>query len=200
MRIYLVRHGQTEWNREKRIQGSIDQPLNLRGEMQAHRLGRQLKEIPFDQIYSSPLSRARQTAEILTQHFPGKIELDPILRENHFGAAEGMTREEYFQSFATQIAEVEAIPFPQRAHHKVVPDAESLAEVATRVLPFLHRVVQEGKGKNLLAVTHGGVIRALLIALFEIEYDVENTGYVMIEYTDGQFLLQEKQGLVARGG
>lgn len=199
MRIYLVRHGQTEWNREKRIQGSIDRPLNLKGEMQAHRLGRQLKEVDFDLIFSSPLSRARQTAEILNQYLTREILLDPVLKENYYGMAEGMTRDEYFHHFSSQIAEVEAIPFPKRAHHKVVPDAESLADVASRVVPFLDRVVQEAKGKNLLAVTHGGVIRAVLIALFEIEYDIENTGYVMIEHEDGRFHLREKHGLLSAG-
>jgi broad specificity phosphatase PhoE len=199
MRIYLVRHGRTAWNREKRLQGSIDQPLDEEGESQAHQLGIRLKEVDFEKIYSSPLSRAHRTACILNQYMQKEVSVEPALREGSYGSAEGLTQSEYHQIFASQLAEAKSLPLNQRARHRTIPGSETMAEVANRALPFLMNLAQTQKGKNLLIVSHGGVIRSLLVTLFEMDdtgFSIENTGYVVLEFKDACFTMKETSGFV----
>lgn len=198
MRLYLTRHGRTQWNKEFRLQGSINEPLDETGRLQAHELAVRLKDHCFDRIYSSPLDRASETAFILNKYLQTTIVLEAALREASYGSAEGLTREEYHQQYAEQIRHVRGLPLPERIHSRVVPDGESTAEVAGRVLPFLTGLAQEWLGKSLLVVCHGGVIRAVLVALFEWDdrkISIENAGYVVLEYQEGKFTLQETHGL-----
>ena len=195
MRLYLTRHGRTQWNKELRLQGSINEPLDQTGRLQAHELALHFKDLPFEQIYSSPLDRAKETASILNKYMQTTIVLEAALREASYGAAEGLTREEYHQQYADRISHVRGLPFPERIRSRVVPDGESTAEVAGRVLPFLTSLAQEWMGKNLLLVCHGGVIRAVLVSLFEWDdrkISIDNTGYVVLEYhQEGRFMLKE---------
>jgi broad specificity phosphatase PhoE len=97
----LVRHGETEWNYDKRIQGHTDIPLNTRGRGQAESLGSRLAIVPLDTIYTSDLVRARETAEIIAASQPREIPVAimPDLRECNYGRWEGLTREEVSQQF-----------------------------------------------------------------------------------------------------
>lgn len=194
MKLYLVRHGQTEWNKDTRIQGQIDIPLDETGRLQAHELGVLLKTTVFDLIYSSPLKRAKETAEILNGYLQSRIILEASLREASYGSAEGMKREEYRLKYANELARIHNLPFHKRMTSKVIPDGESTEEVATRALCFLKNLVSEGKEKKLLIVCHGGVIRSVLVSLFKLNdrrISIQNTGYAVLEYYKGNFLLGE---------
>jgi uncharacterized phosphatase len=146
--LYLVRHGETDWNAQRRIQGSTDIPLNQMGREQAETTGRLLARRDWDGVFSSPLSRAFETASIIAQEVgiegPQTI---AALVERNYGEAEGLNWEQ-----------VEA-RFPGDTP---VPGRESHAEVAERVLPALVALASSRPGESLIVVSHGGVIRSVL--------------------------------------
>lgn len=149
--LYLVRHGETDWNAQRRIQGSTDIPLNAMGRAQAATTGRLLARREWDGIYSSPLSRAFETARIISDEVglgrPGTI--DAIVERN-YGAAEGLNWEEIEARFPGDTA---------------VPGRETHREVADRVIPALVQLAASRPGSALVVVTHGGVIRSVLNAV-----------------------------------
>jgi len=146
--LYLVRHGETDWNRERRIQGLTDIPLNETGRAQARATGMLLTRRRWDGIFSSPLGRARETASIIAAEV-GLAEptLVDALVERNYGQAEGM-----------DWVEVET-RFP---HGTLVPGRESREQVGARVIPALMDLAAERPGDALLVVSHGGAIRAVL--------------------------------------
>jgi 2,3-bisphosphoglycerate-dependent phosphoglycerate mutase len=143
--LLLVRHGETDWNRELRIQGSSDTELNATGRAQALELARELADVPLDAVYTSDLGRARETAEIVVADRELEVKLDPDLRERRFGSWEGLTRAE--------IAE----RFPDLEHH----DGETDDEVRQRILAAVGRIVAAHPGEDVLVVSHGGALNAL---------------------------------------
>ncbi|WP_440711293.1 histidine phosphatase family protein [Herbiconiux sp. YIM B11900] len=146
----FVRHGQTDWNFQKRIQGSTDVPLNETGREQARETGRVLAERQWDGVVASPLGRARETAEIIAAELGlDGVELVPELVERSYGEVEGLNAE--------QIAE----RFPGHPMN-VVPGRERRSEVVARVLPALEALAEEHPGESLIVVSHGGVIGSLI--------------------------------------
>lgn len=146
--LYLVRHGETDWNRQKRIQGLTDIPLNDTGRAQAKNTGMLLARRRWDAVYASPLSRARETASIIAAELGlGEPTLLDALVERNYGAAEGLN---WF--------EVES----EYPHGTSVPGRESREEVGARVVPALIALAEERAGQALVVVSHGGAIRAVL--------------------------------------
>lgn len=146
--ISLVRHGETDWNRARRIQGRTDIPLNDTGRDQARHTAGLLARRRWDAVLTSPLARARETAEIIA----GELGLpDPesvaALVERNYGAAEGL-----------DFRQIEA-RYPEGSD---VPGRESREEVAARVVPELQRIAAARPGESLVIVSHGGAIRAVL--------------------------------------
>ena len=153
--LTLVRHGQTDWNLAKRIQGSTDIPLNDTGRADARWAAEQLAGSTHHTIYASPLVRARETAEIIAEHL--SLEAPTLvrdLREREFGDGEGMLVADYLAQYGDWLAEV--------------PGAESLAEVAARSLRALDQIALDARrrsaplAESVVVVAHGGVIRALI--------------------------------------
>jgi 2,3-bisphosphoglycerate-dependent phosphoglycerate mutase len=143
--LLLARHGETDWNRELRVQGTSDTELNALGRSQAAELAQQLADTPLDAIYSSDLSRARETAEIVAVTTGHEVRVDPGLRERDFGSWEGLTREEIDARFA------------DHEQH----DGETYEQVRARVLATAHRIVAAHPGETVLVVSHGGALNAL---------------------------------------
>lgn len=145
----FVRHGQTDWNLERRIQGATDIPLNETGREQARETGRVLAERQWDGIVASPLSRARETAEIIGS-FVGipEVELVDALVERRYGAVEGLNGEEIAARFPDPTAPV--------------PGREKRSAVVARVLPALQALADEHPDAALIVVSHGGVIGSLV--------------------------------------
>ena len=149
--IYLVRHGETDWNRARKIQGSTDIPLNDLGREQAATTGRLLARRQWDGIYASPLSRARETAQIIAREAGlGEPELIPGIVERNYGTAEGMTGDDIDRLF------------PNGAE---VPGRETREEVTSRVIGALHELAAQHPGESVIVVAHGGVIRSVLTAV-----------------------------------
>ena len=137
--LLLVRHGETDWNAERRWQGHADVPLNERGRAQARALAEQLGSEHIDAVYTSDLGRARETAEIVGACLGIPIVVEPDLREIDVGPLEGLTAEEA-QAFAGWHGE------PVEAHSR-------------RILQALARIAEAHPSGRVLTVTHGGSMR-----------------------------------------
>lgn len=151
MLLTLVRHGETEWNRQRRIQGSTDIPLNDTGRAQASMAANLLRRRAWDAVYTSPLSRAAETAEVIARELglssPTSV---PQLVERHYGDAEGLSDTEL------------AARYPQGVR---VPGRESREQLTARVMSALTGIAEDHVGEAVVVVSHGGVIRAVLGAV-----------------------------------
>jgi uncharacterized phosphatase len=149
--LYLVRHGETDWNLQRRIQGSTDIPLNITGRKQASNTGRLLARRHWDAVITSPLSRAAETAQIIAAELdlPAPESL-PELVERAYGEAEGLDDRQLARRYPANTP---------------VPGRESRDDVARRVLPALMQLAEDRPGQHLVLTTHGGVIRTVLEAV-----------------------------------
>jgi uncharacterized phosphatase len=148
--LYLVRHGETDWNRQRRIQGRTDIPLNATGREQARLTGMLLTRRPIDRVVASPLGRARETARIIAGELGlAEPEFHDALVERDYGEAEGLT-----------YREIDA-RYPEGTR---VPGRETREEVAARIIPALLALADAHPGESLVVVSHGGAIRAALLA------------------------------------
>ena len=153
--IVLVRHGETDWNADDRCQGSIDVPMNARGRAQADELALTLRDIHFDAAYTSPLSRARDTAAaILAGSALGAIDM-PDLSELCYGTLQGLT-------FAEWPADVRAT-WAETPWAVIFPGGESLSMVRVRVARALRRLLETHRGQTVLVASHGHANRVMLI-------------------------------------
>jgi broad specificity phosphatase PhoE len=159
-RLYLVRHGATELTAEDRFAGDIGVELSDEGRSQAERLAVRVRDHGISAIYSSPLSRAVETARIVATGCGLEPRLSDGLREIHHGHWEGLTRQEVEARFAAQYAAWEEDPFT------FAPEGgESGVSVLARALPALREIVVRHAGLNVLAVSHKATIRLLLSSL-----------------------------------
>lgn len=147
--ILLVRHGETDWNLHRRLQGHADTPLNDRGREQAGALAAELAHEPIDAVYSSDLVRAHETARIVAERHGLHVTAIDALRERNFGTWEGLSDDE-----------IEA-RFPER-QDGVLGDGETREEMAHRVLDALQRIAEQHPDGRVLVVSHGGPLRAVL--------------------------------------
>jgi probable phosphoglycerate mutase len=152
-RICLIRHGETAWNAELRIQGQRDLPLDAAGLAQAEALARRLADERFAAIYASDLLRALQTAQPLARRLGLAVQPEAELRERHFGCCEGKTREE-IQAGDAVVAEMLAARRPDY----VLPGGESLRRHLDRVVACLSRLAQRHAGQRIAVVSHGGTL------------------------------------------
>jgi broad specificity phosphatase PhoE len=149
-RILLVRHGETDWNLTRRLQGHSDRPLNETGREQARSLAAELAEEELEAVYSSDLSRAQETAHIVAEARGLDVTALPELRERHFGSWEGLTDDEIHERFPEEVAD------------GVLGDGESRDELDRRILAALSGISEEHPGGTVLVVSHGGPLRAVL--------------------------------------
>ena len=146
--IYLIRHGQTDWNMERKIQGQTDIPLNINGKHQAEGVAEEITNLKIDRIISSDLSRAKETAEIINKKIGTKITFDERIREVDYGDFEG--------KFIENIKDEEWILFNQNPEKK---NGESRKHVYDRVKNFLKEIKDD---ENVLVVTHSGALKMML--------------------------------------
>lgn len=143
----LLRHGQTDWNIDLRLQGVTDIPLNATGLEQARIAGSKLNSADWDFVCASPLSRAKVTAEVVAGHLGiSEVSIEDLLLERSFGVAEGLTYPEWKAAHPSGIA----------------PEAESLGDLRDRGHLLLERMLNVYRGTRVLAVSHGAMIRKLL--------------------------------------
>ncbi|MCU0495421.1 MAG: histidine phosphatase family protein [Chloroflexaceae bacterium] len=156
--LYLIRHGETDWNMEGRWQGQTDVPLNSVGQRQAELLAARLRteDIYFDAIYSSDLARAYQTAWAVGAALAVPVQLLPPLREIDLGAWSGLTAPEIKSRFPDEFACLERGEDVRRG------GGESLAMLQQRAVTAVSAMVAQHPGETLAMVAHGGTIRGLL--------------------------------------
>lgn len=186
MRLYLVRHGETDWNRVGRIQGRLDVDINLFGVKQAHLCAKRLKHIPFDKAFTSPLARAVQTAEIINQHHQLRIEAHKDLEEIHLGNWEGMTWSEINRSYRTLMTDMQRERKMANIH-----GGESYEDVIERSMGFIESI-KNHPYEHILVVSHGGVIKSILSHVLGLSiekrsnFNVMNTSMSILEYHKSQ--------------
>lgn len=156
--IYLVRHGETEWNKIGRMQGHTDIPLNSSGISQAHDLRKILDPIDFYAVYASDLKRALDTARILIHNKNIKIQRDKDLRERSFGMYEGKPSVETWNELRP-VLDMYDDTHPLIANNNV----ETNNQMRKRVIQSLLSIAEKNKGKCILVVAHHGVMKQLLL-------------------------------------
>jgi probable phosphoglycerate mutase len=156
-RIFLVRHGETDWNSTGRIQGQSDTPLNAAGHEQARRAAQRLAREPVRALYSSDLARAFQTATIIGQTLGLTVVTSPWLRERQYGAWEGLTADEIQARYPEQFAKWRA-----RSTDFAPPQGETRSQLLTRALAELQTIARQHAGEVVVVVTHGGFCYVLI--------------------------------------
>src|SRR5512135_3297512 len=164
VRLLLIRHGRSTWNAAGRVQGIADPPLDDLGVEQANRLAERLKVQPITAIYTSPLQRARSTAEIIAQKFPSAaFAADDRLKEIDVGPLTGLVWEE----IAAQHPE-----FAARWHEEgwaaAIDGAETQVAFRARVVASLNDIVEQQADQCVAVVAHGGTFNAYLSAYLEL--------------------------------
>jgi broad specificity phosphatase PhoE len=196
--IYLVRHGRTDWNDKKLVQGHTDIPLNLEGQATSRELAGELRGIKFDRVYSSDLLRAKQTAEIIALEHKLAVETTKALRERNFGSFQGKPREHL-----NEIDKVlEILTEEERYSYTHNGAVESDEQMMTRFMTYIREVAVFYPGKTILIATHGGVIRAFLIKLgffsyaqSEEKFDIKNLAFIKLESDGVDFFIKETSGI-----
>lgn len=168
--VYLIRHGETDWNVQQRWQGHTDVPLNEKGLQQARLLAQRLQRegVGFDAIYSSDLTRAYQTAWEVGAALQVAVELLPPLREIDLGYWSGMTREEIREQYPVEYALLEQGQDIPRG------GGETLAILQERVVKVVEAMVRQHPGERLAFVSHGGPVRMMLRYVCET-FDLSQT-------------------------
>lgn len=158
LKIYLVRHGVTIWNAEQRIQGHTDVPLNETGLEQSRRIAQRLKDQKIDAVWSSDLTRARVTAEILAEPHGLTVNTTPLLRERRFGDWEGLTQEEIVARGDRQLLDA----YRAAVVADLPPNAESMQSVWNRLSQALKEIIHLHAEGQVAVVGHGGSLRVIL--------------------------------------
>ncbi|MCY1116855.1 histidine phosphatase family protein [Bacillus safensis] len=178
--ICLVRHGETDWNAAKRIQGRTDIPLNDTGKWQAEQTGLYLKDVHWDVVISSPLTRAKETAHLILNYVHAPLVIMDDFIERDYGDAEGMSFEERQKLFPD----------------KQYPNMEPLETIQNRMLEGIEKVRAAYPDQHVLIVAHGAAIHALLTTLADEHMGLQNTRLVnaclnYVEWTDGKWKVRD---------
>lgn len=182
-RIYLVRHGETDWNASGKFQGHSDIALTERGREQAALLSARLSQEKISAFYSSDLIRARETAEILANSHRLNVNCLKELREINFGQWEGLTSQEISHNYGDLSTQWWASPLTTQ-----IPDGESLQEVVLRCKGSLDTIITKHTGENAVVVAHGGVIRVIVGLALGLDLNLfwklrlENVSLSIIEF------------------
>jgi len=197
MRMLLLRHAETDWNRERRFQGGRDVPLSATGREQAESAARLLAATPLDAVWSSPLARARDTAAIIAAPHDLAVQEAAAFREMGFGEWEGLTRDEVRERFAD--AHRAWVETPQEA---IWPGAETLAAVRTRALAGLAALRAAHQGQTICLVTHGITGRLLILEALGLgpdrlwSFHLSSTGISELEFRDDWTTLHRMNSLI----
>lgn len=186
----LVRHAETVWNREGRIQGHLDSPLNSQGVAQAGMLAQRLQRESFDALVSSDLGRARSTAEIIGARTAHSVVVDARLRERHYGIFQGLTRAEaeaaYPQAYAA---------YRDEGVGDAIPRGESTQACFARNLACLTELAARHAGACVVVVAHGGVLDGLHRHVMRLPHSgtraftIVNGGLNWFAHVDGEWRL-----------
>lgn len=173
--LVLIRHGQSQWNLENRFTGWMDIPLTERGRKDAARTARALSDLQFDAAFTSVLSRAVETLDIILRELKQEripIAKDQALNERHYGDLQGLNKAEMAQKYGQ-----EQVTLWRRSYDTRPPNGESIADCVARVTPYFEREILPlvRVGKNALVVAHGNSIRPMLRFLDHLDDETTAT-------------------------
>lgn len=194
--IYFVRHGQTDWNVKSIIQGHSDIPLNENGEAQAKKVAEKMTNVKFDAVFSSDLIRAKRTAEIIVLEKKLAVKTTEALRERFFGKFEGKDWHQYDREIITLLKKYRKTGYDNK---KAIMETDS--SMIARVITFLREIAVAYAGKTVLMVSHGGLMRALLIHLGYGTYEtlppgsIRNLAYAKLRSDGVDFFISETSGI-----
>lgn len=199
--LYLVRHGQAEWNRDHIIMGQMDSPLTPEGVQQVQSAAEALKEVRFDAIFSSDSGRTQRTAEIIRLDRKLAIKTSQLLRERKYGRFEGKPSAEFHAVAERLLAEKERLSEKHQWEFRFGEGMESDEDVVQRFIVQLREIAVSYPSKTVLVATHGGCIRTFLMRIGFVEYGglkggaFQNAGYVKVLSDGIDFFVQEIKGI-----
>src|SRR3989338_4409878 len=161
--LYIVRHGETEWNVKEIVMGQSDSPLTANGVKHAEKIKEIFRDIHFDAVYSSDLLRTKRTAEIITLEKNLAIETRQLLRERAYGHFEGKPAADYRESVKHLLDQWQKLLEKERRAFKFSADIESDDEVVGRYITMLREIAVLNQGKNVLIGSHGTCMRTFLV-------------------------------------
>lgn len=191
-RICFVRHGETNWNIEQRLQGQMDLALNATGEAQAVAVGRRFVGSTAAALYSSDLLRARQTAQPISEALHLPIVLLQALRERHFGRCEGMTLKEISHQYVDDARAIQC----HDPDHASPGGGESRRQHQVRILDCIEHLVCEHEGQSIVVVTHGGALDVIYRRARQLpleaprDYPIPNAGINWIGIDGDQWFIE----------
>lgn len=190
--VYLVRHGETHWNILGKIQGHQDTLLTKQGIQQAMNIADELMNVPFECIISSDLTRARRTAKIINKIIKRTIILEPRLRERRFGSYEGKLIKDHLPHLTPLLNK-------QTDPHLIKHHVETNYSVFLRAKNFLKQIAKQYLGKNILVITHRGVIKQCIRYILDIPENniknIKNTAYVKMSISHNQCTILTLKGI-----
>lgn len=175
--IGLIRHGVTDWNTERRIQGHTNIPLNAAGRKQAELLAHRMVDEEWDVIYASDLGRAQETAAYIGQVKQLEVQTDPRLREMYCGEIEGTTQEERVAKWGEDWSQLDL-------------GRETYQAIAARGVSFIQEVIAKHPNQKVLIVSHGGLLSLTLKDLItheDIEEHLHNTSVTKLRHMDNRW-------------
>ena len=184
--ILLIRHGETLWNQQHRMQGQHDSPLTPLGLQQARQLALRLKTLSFGALYSSDLGRAHQTARCIADETGHEVVSDRGLRERSFGIFEGLTNNEIEQRYPEHY-----VPFAKRDPEYAMPQGESASAFRRRCVGALETIAQRHPGETIVAVTHGLVLDALYRTACRMSFELPR-GFPLLNCSMNTFRYTEE--------
>lgn len=164
--LYITRHGQTEWNTQRRMQGWEDSPLTKTGIEQAKRLGNRLKNSKIDLIYSSPLGRAVDTAKLIRGERDIRIICDKRIKEIKLGKWEGMNHEFIDSNYKQEINNFWHNP---KLYKSI--EGETFLQLRNRVKNFLDEIIEKHKDETILIVTHAIALKSIMNYIEDLTID-----------------------------
>ena len=187
MKCFLVRHGQTSWNKIHRFQGWLDIELDMIGMLQAQMLSNYFKQHAIKHIYSSDLSRALKTAQLIQQKTESPLTISRNLREMNVGNWAGQTWDEITSEFKDDEKFDE-----DRFFELAKSGGETLSEFQTRIVECFKKIIEKPVDKDIVIVTHGGVVRVLLCYILKCElsqrnaFKIENGSISILEINEAR--------------
>ncbi len=184
LRLFLVRHGETDANLNHYLQGTSDGPLNAAGKVQVERLGNHLKNIALDHVYASDLQRAVETANAIARVHGLIVEIDSQLREWNVGEMDGMPAAVYLK-----LIKETGKPLSQFDP----PGGQKLSEVRERADAVIDKIVARHRGESVLVCSHGDFMRMMIGSILQIDVDMatafhfDNASYSVFEFTDNRW-------------
>jgi len=197
-KIFILRHGQTDWNVKRLIQGQKNPPLNPAGKRNVKELEKELQHISFDVVYSSDLLRAKQTAEIIAKERNLLVTTTKLLRERAFGKYEGKHVDAVKELDALLATMEQQIRFS----YKHEPDIESDEEIISRFITSLREIAIINAGKTVLVITHSGMMRVFLAHIGFDTYEnlqekyITNGGYIELLSDGVDFFIKNTKGII----